>query len=627
VTVAVPACGDDGADGRTSVAQTSTTATTGASSGTTDATESDGTTGTQGTSGGAASSASTTAASTTAAATTDDSGATTSATTASSTTNASTSSATDSDGSTTSTASDGSTTGTGTGTGTSTGTGTDTDTDTDGVTTPPTELTVWTFDDPADRTAPLFGTASLSWWEQGGTFIDASSFGPASGFGLPTLGGQDVTVLRVPALGSRQGLRIAHNAAPNGVYAEDGKLSRYTVILDVFVTQESDGEYTALVQTDLANTSDAELFIDAAPSGGLGINGNYRGAVAPGQWHRLAWIVRAAPGEGQAHRMIDGTFVGGIGTTGSGLDVRFALDEGLLLLTDNDGETSPLYVASVGFAHEALTIEQIEAWGRPTAGGVHIAGEPGLDLPLTIRPEVLNFAHRGDTCCAPENTLVAIRQAFDKGADHIEIDVRVAADGTVVLFHDSTLDRTTEGTGAMSSRTVAQLKQLDAGSYFGPAFAGERVPTLAEALEEAKGRGRLYLDIKTPGVAMAQGIQAALDEAQVTADAVWIWADEAQIDSFYLPYVTAPKFLLRGSPTPNLQELMRLQAKGVEGFSFGQGSADSVAVQQAIPLCNQLGLLVEVFTILDPERMAELSDLGIGGMENDYPAVFERYQP
>jgi glycerophosphoryl diester phosphodiesterase len=490
----------------------------------------------------------------------------------------------------------------------------------------PAELTVWTFADPADRTAPLFGGASLDFVEDGGVFADAAAFGSASAFGLPPLGGVDVPVLALPALGQGQALRIRHNAAPNGVYAEDGLVSRYTILMDVFVPQEGDGSYRALLQTDLGNDSDAELFLDATPSGGLGVNGNYRGVVAPGQWHRLAFVVRAAPGEGQAHRFIDGTFVGGIGTTGSGLDLRFALGEGLLLFADDNGETGPMYVASVGFAHEALLVGQVEGWGQATAGGVHVIGAAGEDLPLTIRSEVLNFGHRADSCCAPENTLVAMRQAFDKGADHLEVDVNVAADGTVVLFHDATLNRTTDGTGLMGLKTVPELKQLDAGSWFSPRYAGERIPTLAEALIEARGRGRLYLDIKNVGPAMAVGIEAALQETGSPSDAVWIWASEDEIDRYYTGRVTDPRYLLRGAPPNDEAKLMELKAKGVEGFSFGWGGASDPEVQAAIPKANALGLLVEVYTVLDPYLMAELSALGVGGIENDFPAVFQRYR-
>ena len=107
------------------------------------------------------------------------------------------------------------------------------------------------------------------------------------------------------------------------------------------------------------------------------------------------------------------------------------------------------------------------------------------------------IAHRGYSARAPENTLAAVEIAIEAGADAIEWDVHVAACGTPVLFHDATLSRTSNGVGPIRSRTLAQLRELDVGSWFGPGFAGERVPSMEEALELTKGRTRrLYTEVK-----------------------------------------------------------------------------------------------------------------------------------
>jgi glycerophosphoryl diester phosphodiesterase len=93
------------------------------------------------------------------------------------------------------------------------------------------------------------------------------------------------------------------------------------------------------------------------------------------------------------------------------------------------------------------------------------------------------IAHRGFSAQAPENTLAALRAALAGGADAVEWDVHVAACGTPVLFHDETLDRTTDGVGPLADRDFTELRGLDAGSWFDPAFAGEPIPSFAEALE------------------------------------------------------------------------------------------------------------------------------------------------
>jgi glycerophosphoryl diester phosphodiesterase len=91
-------------------------------------------------------------------------------------------------------------------------------------------------------------------------------------------------------------------------------------------------------------------------------------------------------------------------------------------------------------------------------------------------------AHRGDNHCAPENTLPAFELALAKGAHQIEFDVRTTADGQLVILHDETVDRTTNGSGAVGDLTFAQVRALDAGSWFGEQFAGVQIPTLAEVL-------------------------------------------------------------------------------------------------------------------------------------------------
>ena len=91
--------------------------------------------------------------------------------------------------------------------------------------------------------------------------------------------------------------------------------------------------------------------------------------------------------------------------------------------------------------------------------------------------------HRGEAARAPENTLAAIRMAAASGLRWVEIDAKLSGDGVPILFHDDTLDRTTNGEGPVAATPFDAIRALDAGGWFGPAFAGEPVPTLAEALE------------------------------------------------------------------------------------------------------------------------------------------------
>jgi glycerophosphoryl diester phosphodiesterase len=121
---------------------------------------------------------------------------------------------------------------------------------------------------------------------------------------------------------------------------------------------------------------------------------------------------------------------------------------------------------------------------------------------LTAEPssqarDVEIIAHRGYSARAPENTVVAMELALDAGADALEFDLHTSKDGTAMLFHDATLDRTTDGVGPISAWSDERLAALDAGAWFDAAFSGEPIPTLAQALERVGPRvGRLYAEVK-----------------------------------------------------------------------------------------------------------------------------------
>jgi glycerophosphoryl diester phosphodiesterase len=117
---------------------------------------------------------------------------------------------------------------------------------------------------------------------------------------------------------------------------------------------------------------------------------------------------------------------------------------------------------------------------------------------------VMVIAHRGASSYAPENTLAAFDLALEMGAHHIELDVDLTSDGHIVVIHDDTVDRTTNGSGPVTSHTLAALRALDAGSWFGDKFTGERIPTFHEVLERYKGRAHLHTEIKGHSPSLAQ---------------------------------------------------------------------------------------------------------------------------
>ena len=121
------------------------------------------------------------------------------------------------------------------------------------------------------------------------------------------------------------------------------------------------------------------------------------------------------------------------------------------------------------------------------------------------------IAHRGFSGQAPENTLAAISEAIEAGADMAEIDVTLTADGKVVCLHDEKVNRTTNGKGKISELSLDKAQSFDAGSWFSPAFAGERIPTLDSVLETAKGHILINIEIKPETV--ERGVSAKIVDA------------------------------------------------------------------------------------------------------------------
>lgn len=122
-----------------------------------------------------------------------------------------------------------------------------------------------------------------------------------------------------------------------------------------------------------------------------------------------------------------------------------------------------------------------------------------LRLDSASRKGPLVIAHRGASGEAPENTLASFTLALEQGADLIETDVHLTADGVPVAIHDPTVDRTTDGHGLVLGMTLAQVKALDAGIRCSPRYSGERVLTLDELLDWVKGRAPVVLEIKHDG--------------------------------------------------------------------------------------------------------------------------------
>jgi glycerophosphoryl diester phosphodiesterase len=490
---------------------------------------------------------------------------------------------------------------------------------------------VWTFSNPADRWAPEAGPGVLGYWDPDGTGWgpEATAFGSASTFALPALPGGDAAVMRFPTCTARQGYVLSHGGEANGAYGDtDGLTSNYTVIFDILYPSENDGVWRALWQTDPENTGDAEFYVRDAPSGGIGINGNYQGRLRPNTWHRVAIVVRAAPGEGYFQRFIDGQFVGGYGSTGSAVESRFAAGSELLFFTDDGAETAGGFLSSLRVLDRAMSMEEIGLLGGAHAGGAAVAGPPAPSYDELMPRLARAIGHRGGAFgVAPDNTLAAVRRAISDGLPVIEIDTRLSSDGACILLHDATVDRTTDGTGEAAGMTVAELKALDAGSWFDPSFAEEQIPTVNEVMELAKGKMILYFDLKVTGQIGA--IQAAAAATGFPLSDCWFWVYDDPVEAAVIRAAVPGAAIVWGDPPadwasdPGYFDGLRDLGVRVIDLSTYYGVADAAFVLAA----KQAGMWVSCYTVLDPPTMVANAAAGVDFMETDYGHILQALQP
>jgi glycerophosphoryl diester phosphodiesterase len=236
----------------------------------------------------------------------------------------------------------------------------------------------------------------------------------------------------------------------------------------------------------------------------------------------------------------------------------------------------------------------------------------------------LNIAHRGASAAAPPNTLAAFEKAIDLGADGIEFDVHLSADGVPVVIHDATVDATTDGSGQVAEMTLAQLKQLDAGSRFAPAFAGERIPTLEEVLETMGSRLLLNVELKSTSL-WDSGLERAI-VAQVKRHGL----DERVLFSSFNPFSlwrikrSAPHIpigllYVPSLPLPLYQVLLAALVPH-EACHPEHATVDARYVAWA----RRRGYRVNVWTVDEPDEMRRLIGLGVDGIITNVPDVLSQ---
>jgi glycerophosphoryl diester phosphodiesterase len=230
------------------------------------------------------------------------------------------------------------------------------------------------------------------------------------------------------------------------------------------------------------------------------------------------------------------------------------------------------------------------------------------------------IAHRGTRTRAPENTMPAFLAAHEAGAAWIETDVKLTADGVAILFHDDTLDRTTDGHGDVADAPWADIQKLDAGTWFDSGFRGTRVPLLADLLAFARVTGmRLNLEIKPcPGRAQATAMVTLMEVAKA-----WpVSMPPPLISSFDIDALMAaaqlhpdwPRGLLLDEWRPDWRELV--ERTGARTINV---NADILTRDRIEDLCGS-GLQLLCYTVNDPVVAGELLRAGVSALFCDDPA-------
>ncbi len=233
-------------------------------------------------------------------------------------------------------------------------------------------------------------------------------------------------------------------------------------------------------------------------------------------------------------------------------------------------------------------------------------------------------SHRGGGATAPENTLPAISAALAGGFGYVEVDVALTADGHPVLFHDRKVDRTTDGTGRLAQLTLAEVRALDAGSWFDPRYAGTPVPTFAEFLDVlAEADGRAIVELK--GLWDAAAVARAVDE--ISARELERSVALASFDARTLALCAAASEVV--SRLLILKHLPRdvvtaAEQAGVRGIIVSRKAV--LARPEVVDQIHAAGGRIVVYTLNKDAHWDAVTALGVDGIVTDDPHTLSEWQ-
>ena len=249
-------------------------------------------------------------------------------------------------------------------------------------------------------------------------------------------------------------------------------------------------------------------------------------------------------------------------------------------------------------------------------------GEAGKVLTKQQQQKMVNIAHRGASGHAPENTMEAFQKGVEMKSDYIEIDVQMTKDGELIVIHDTTVDRTTNGTGKVGDLTLEEFEQLDAGSWFSEAYAGEEVPTFEEVLDAFRGKTGILIELKAPE--LYPGVEEKIADALIERNMSKPNNNKIIIQSFNHESMKKSKELLpnlshgvlTGGSWANVTEEQLAQfATYADYFN----PTMNIVTHELVSDVHEAGMDIFPYTSRTQEQAWRLFDLNVDGIITDFP--------
>jgi glycerophosphoryl diester phosphodiesterase len=267
------------------------------------------------------------------------------------------------------------------------------------------------------------------------------------------------------------------------------------------------------------------------------------------------------------------------------------------------------------------TLSAVVVFGLIFLGLVSGMSSLAADTPNENAYRVETVAHRGAAGYAPECTMAAFQLSFEMKADYLELDVQLTIDGKLVVIHDITVDRTTDGVGYVGGLTFEEIRMLDAGSWFSEEFAGEQIPTLDEVLDEFRGKIGILIEIKSPELYPGIELEVAnklIERNMHKPENEKIIVQSFGFDSMKLFHEILPEIpigVLTYSAAHHTDEML----EDFMTYADYVNPYKSWITPAFVDRIHAYGMGVMPWTVRDPAEVAALLEAFVDGIITDYP--------